>query len=134
MAAMKRKRLLLVLAALAALAVAGTAVLWPRRPRVTREKFDRIREGMTRADVEAILGPPGDYRNGPTRYEKVGPPEGLRLFRREFWWYDDGTFDVGFDGTGRIRWSVLFPARRVNAGALDNLRWRAKRQWRRWPP
>jgi hypothetical protein len=39
---------------------------WPRPSRVTAANFERIKEGMSRAEVEAILGPPGDYTTGPT--------------------------------------------------------------------
>jgi hypothetical protein len=60
---MRRRKLRWVLAGLAVLLLAvGGFVLWPRPNRVARENFDRIREGMTRAEVEAILGPPGDYQ------------------------------------------------------------------------
>jgi hypothetical protein len=58
----KRERLL-VLALLAA-AVALAAWWWRVGPsaRINREGYERLREGMTRADVEAALGvPPGDY-------------------------------------------------------------------------
>jgi hypothetical protein len=35
--------------------------LRPLRPGVTKENFDRIQIGMTRDEVEAILGPPTDF-------------------------------------------------------------------------
>jgi hypothetical protein len=133
----RRKRKLLLAAVLVplfapALVCIAALALWPRPDRVTPENYDRIHGGMTRAEVEVILGPPADYRNGPTRYEKYGPPEGRWFFQQEFWWYDDGTFHVSFDETDRVLWSRLHPARRVKEGALGNLRWRLKRQWRRW--
>jgi hypothetical protein len=35
----------------------------PQQSRVTKENFDRIKEGMSRAEVEAIFGgPAGDFR------------------------------------------------------------------------
>jgi hypothetical protein len=37
----------------------GAVVLWPTPDRITRESFDRVGMGMARADVEAVLGPPG---------------------------------------------------------------------------
>jgi hypothetical protein len=59
---MRRRRLLGALAA-GGLLAAGALVLWPHTNRVTRENFGLIREGMSRAEVESILGgPPGDYR------------------------------------------------------------------------
>jgi hypothetical protein len=61
---MRRWTLLVALAGLAVVVAAGVVVLWPRADRVTRANYERIQIGMTRADVEAILGPPGDYRTG----------------------------------------------------------------------
>jgi hypothetical protein len=67
---MRRRKLLVALAGLAVVGAAGAVVLWRRSAHVTRASCDRIRVGMSRAEVEAILGgPPGDYRAGPT----VGP-------------------------------------------------------------
>jgi hypothetical protein len=63
---MRRRTLLVALAGLAVVVGAGTVVLWPRADRITLENFDRIKKGMRRAEVEAILGPPGDYTTGPT--------------------------------------------------------------------
>jgi len=62
----KRMRWLL---GLTLLAVAGTAVfayLLHPRSAINRENFEKIREGMTLAEVEAILG-------GPARLEEHGP-------------------------------------------------------------
>ena len=45
-------------------------MLWPRPDRITRENYERIRVGMSSAEVEAILGgPPGDYRTVRTEDE-----------------------------------------------------------------
>jgi hypothetical protein len=52
--------------ALVALLAAGAFVMWPRPDRITRENYQRIRYGMSRGEVEAILGPPGDYTSAPT--------------------------------------------------------------------
>jgi hypothetical protein len=60
--AMRRRKLLVVLAGLAVVVAAGVAVLWPRPARVTPENYLRIEAGMTLAEVAAILGaPPGDF-------------------------------------------------------------------------
>jgi hypothetical protein len=51
--------MLLVLAAL-------ISIVAPRPSRVTRSAFERIEKGMTRVEVEKILGgPPGDYTTQP---------------------------------------------------------------------
>ena len=48
---------------------AGAFGLWPQRGQITFANFHRIQEGMSRAEVEAILdGPPGDYRTARTTY------------------------------------------------------------------
>src|SRR5947209_17090532 len=56
---MTRRRVLLLgsVAVVAALAVAVWMV-WPRRSVITRENIDRITDGMTLDEVEAILGGP----------------------------------------------------------------------------
>jgi hypothetical protein len=62
---MRRRRLLLAAGALALLAVvaAWTWLLVPRPgPGVTRANYERIREGMPLAEVEAIVGRKADYR------------------------------------------------------------------------
>jgi hypothetical protein len=60
---MRRRKLLWVSAVtLAVVGVAGFAA-WPNR--VTKENLSRIKSGMNRAEVEYLLGPPGDYRTGP---------------------------------------------------------------------
>ena len=66
-----RRRKLIALAGLAVLVAAGAFVLWPRPDRITRANYDRIRMGMSRAEVEAILGPPGDYTTGPVASMKI---------------------------------------------------------------
>ena len=68
---MKLRRRVLVLYVLAtALGLVGYAgfhayVFSP--PGVNREGFDRIRVGMTRREVEAVLGGPAGVRRGPER-------------------------------------------------------------------
>src|SRR5262245_13696687 len=62
---MRRRKPLVALAALAVVAAAGVVVVWPRAERVTRGNFDRIRDGMSRGEVAAILGAPGDYHRPP---------------------------------------------------------------------
>jgi hypothetical protein len=71
-----------VLAGLAVVVAAGAVVLWPRLPsRITRENFDRLKKGMSRAEVEAILGPPGDCRTGRGEIEIPYPQgNGLHCF------------------------------------------------------
>jgi hypothetical protein len=59
------------LAGLAVVVAAGVVVLWPQQPSspISRQNFGRIHVGMTQTEVEAILGPPGDYSTSPTEYD-----------------------------------------------------------------
>jgi hypothetical protein len=102
-----RKRLVVVVVVVVAV-VTGLGLLgWPRRHRINREGFERITEGMTRQEVEDILGrPPGDYtvrREGP--FILLHPPAGVNWSSQEHWISDDGwmvvTFDP-FDGAGPV--------------------------------
>jgi hypothetical protein len=134
---MRRRKLLgtLVLGLVALVAV----VVWPRPDRITRENFERIKNGMSRVEVEAILGPPEDYSTGPelpvssrhvtlNRSFEVIP--GSQYFR---WLNDTASVSVYFDQdavySARFRVPIL-----LKQTPLDNLLWRAKRQWRKVVP
>jgi hypothetical protein len=157
---MRRRTLLVALAGLAVVAAAGAVVLWPRPERITRENFDRIRDGITRADVEAILGPPGDYRTGhgemdygtgentdwtPDSGPDFAPRTNWSRLRgvrgqssedpslRAGWIGDSFAILIVVDKSGQVTHKSLSP-RRTTQGPLDNLLWRVKRQWRRWFP
>jgi hypothetical protein len=72
--------------ALAMLLLAVTLFIWGpsgHADRITRENFDRIQKGVTRAEVEEILGPPEDYSTGPTSMELRSHRFGLKEGRRE---------------------------------------------------
>jgi outer membrane protein assembly factor BamE (lipoprotein component of BamABCDE complex) len=81
---MRRRKLLVALAALVVVVAVGVLVLWPRADRVTEANLERIteanleriKEGMSRAEVEAILGAPGRLPDGPRR-------DGLRHHRMD---------------------------------------------------
>jgi hypothetical protein len=160
---MRRRTLLVVLAGLAVVGAAGAVVLWQTpSQRITRENCDRIGPGMTQAEVEAILGPPDDYRTGcgesdfgnDSASRWVGDPPGFHFSWRLGWfaypnflpvegvpttgmqanWFCDSCrICVVVDDAGRVRDSYVYN-RRLTQGPLDNLLWRAKRQWRRWFP
>ena len=61
----RRRLLLFGMLAIATVFAVAVWMLWPR-PGITRANAMRIEVGMTRADVEAVLG-------GPARDESVGP-------------------------------------------------------------
>jgi hypothetical protein len=104
----RERKLLVVLAGLAVVAAAGmvaVVVTWPpfqpvRPPLnpggVTPEDFQRIEKGMSRREVETILGgPPGNYAT-------VGVKERLRGSRqaisKDRWIGNRAAIDVWFSG------------------------------------
>ena len=131
---MRRRTLLVVLAGLAVVVAVGVAMVWPREDRITAENFGRIDEGMSTAEVEAILGPPGDYRTLPPRlddpwsHSALHPPANARI-----WHGNAGSIYVSFNHStsAGLAWTS---ANAIDRGTLGNLLWRAKRQWRRWFP
>jgi hypothetical protein len=112
----------------------------PRTDRITLENFRRIEKGMSRAEVCGILGPPGDYTTGPLEFVGPGelrpwyPPLTVVNDAREDWGWDEKTVSVTFDKSGGVSCAMYSGCQRVKQGPLDNLRWRAKRQWRKWFP
>jgi len=134
---MRRRTLLVVLAGLAVVVAAGVVVLWPRPERITRENFERIKEGMSQAEVEEILGPPGDYTTEPTDWENYSDLRGLLATDETMstWVFDEPVMIVVFDKkSGRVIGKLMNKNDRQNTGALYTLLWRAKRQWHRWFP
>jgi hypothetical protein len=145
---------------LAVLFVVGALTLWPQSGgRITQENCDRIREGMNREEVLAILGPPGDYRTVQTvdpvplyyRSDTPTPAEYAQAaFDREHvfvlrsddgpvpmerlrWLGDEGDIFVWFRPEG-VSSHGMVSSDKVAQSLLDNLLWRAKRQWRGWFP
>jgi hypothetical protein len=129
-----------------ALTVAVVLALWPRAQpdRATRENLDRVRKGMSRAEVYAILGPPGDYTTGPMGHSdghaiSVWNVNATRLHPSEIddpadWLTDSGWVCVNFDDRGMVAETGFDPCTKVPQGPLDNLLWRMRRQWWRWFP
>jgi hypothetical protein len=117
----QRWKLLVALAGLAVV-VAGAVVLWPSR--LTRENYDRIQNGMSRAEVYALLGPPDP------------DPFGTPGSGGEAWSRLDEIYAVFFDPSGRVCYKFLSYGlpRRTTQGPFDSLLWRAKRHWHRWFP
>jgi hypothetical protein len=103
----------MVLAALAAVVLAASFGWWHlfHPPGIDRRGFDRIRAGMSRREVEAILGgPPGDYRD-QIRYPRGGcclpresfPPEtDVGGYRAEEWTADEREVTVYFGADGTV--------------------------------
>ena len=135
-----RRRKLLVLTGLAVVVAAGMVVVWPEPPslvRVTMENCNLIRLGMTRAEVEAILGPPGDYRSHPT---EGFPPRGPNpvtsgaSFTCLQWQGDTIDIQICVTPNGDMLEMKAMSSQPAKLGPLDPLRWYAKRVWRRCFP
>jgi hypothetical protein len=129
---LKLRRVVLqaLLALLAAVAFVAF-VTWPRPDRATQESFSRIQRGMSRAEVGAILGPPGDYRSGETHdFVTRGSSPGDLI-----WETDHVIIIVRFQESGRVRsQTIQLVSVRGSNDPLDKLVWLAKRQWRKWFP
>ena len=115
---MTKRRLLLIAGPLAAVAVTlGVLAMLPPRPGVTKENFDRIEVGMTRAEVEVILGGP------------AGPA--FRRRSRDEWDSNenDDSVAIRFDNNDRVlekHWLGMPDERTAFDKLLDRLPWRKK--------
>ncbi len=116
---------LLTAGVLALLACAAAPVLLPKPIRITQASCARIQPGMTRTEVEAILGaPPGNYETGRGGIvlDLYGNGVLMREGRREEWGGDEGFIQVGFDDNDTVLWTRFVPAGR---------RWTFIEQWLR---
>ena len=137
---MRRRTWLVALAGLAVVVAAGVVLWRPQQgDRITFENFARIEEGMSQEEVEAIIGPPGDYRTGPARSDVSPKGVDWGLFNpflksRAQWNGDTAEITVQFHRRKGAVFACCDGVSRAEQSALDNLLWRAKRQWHRWFP
>ncbi len=139
----RRALLLGIVIALAALA--GTVwLLWPRTA-ISRENAEKVCAGMTRAEVEAILGGPArDEATGPIELDYDDSSDGdmrslLRMARVRLWmvelvqarddpdhyriWQSNQVAVwVEFGADGRVRDCHCLPMRRVGESPLAAVR------------
>lgn len=100
---MSKRRLVLFPLLAFSLLVACLWVTWPSPPGdvINRRAYEQIHEGLTRAEVDELVGlPPGDYtahKNAPGGFRSspgVPPP---------LWWAsDEGCLVVWFDADGLV--------------------------------
>jgi hypothetical protein len=148
-----RRTALLVVAGIV-LAALAIFVLCFGPSRITRDNYNRIEEGMSRAEVEQILGgPPGDYRTHRTMHDEndpntscLGDVDALALGVHGYLDDLDGPPTIvgkWFGNEGHIL--IYFSPETVEAkywwctvnyeqSTLNNVLWHAKRQWRKWFP
>jgi hypothetical protein len=103
---MRRRRITIGLIGLTALAgVAGVVVLsWPIP---LDDRVRHVRPGMTRAEVEAVLGAPPGHHTRIRGY--VGRPVRTNSPVQE-WYWDEGCIFVHFDVNGRAEEVEFYPS------------------------
>ena len=108
---------------LVSIVLAGAPLLIPAPAHpsaVTRANFDKLQQGMTGDEVEAVLGVSGNYSRNRSR--AVG--QSGMMFRR-YWVSDEGTIivemgpaELGLDGADRVAHKVFYPPPAVSCGEL----------------
>jgi hypothetical protein len=130
---------LVVLVGAAAVLMVWWVLVEPPHIWLGSDPYARLEVGMSRRQVEAELGPPGDYRSGAT---VVGPGTSNKLVNYDprsvavisEWLNDRWVFVVAFDGDGRVVRMFLRDNTWEKQGRFENLLWRTKRLWREWFP
>src|SRR5437763_14605246 len=93
-----RRWLLLATCFAVSVGAAGVA-LWPTEPRPRLATFEKVRVGMTREEVAAVVGgPPGLYKNGALVEDLAGFGGGPDC---DSWMSLDGELVVRFGPDGR---------------------------------
>jgi hypothetical protein len=110
---MSRRRVLVGLVVLAAVALI-TILLWPRAPRLSREKFQQVHEGMTDEEVWAKVGEqPRRQFSGPL----TAPGHSKSYARADLWQSSDVGLAVYYDDSGRAAHVFVFEVIRPPAWA-----------------
>jgi hypothetical protein len=143
---LRRRTTRIAAAVVLAGAVAAGAVLFASGPsRITLANFDLIHDGMTLRELEALLGPAGDYATGPTipqfefeesvlsfvrEVSKNFGPENrdLATLQKLEWEGDDGFIEVWLD-SGIVSRCTFTPTCRAETSTLEFLRWQLERLW-----
>lgn len=131
--AMRKWKLRWVLVVLTMLVAVGGFALWPQPMRINQQSFGRIQRGMNFAEVQAIVGQPGDYTTGPTITTYLSSSVDLGQQSHK-WKTDEGEFYLVLDGADLVTDKAFFPSEPEKQSPLDNLTWRARRKWRKWFP
>jgi hypothetical protein len=115
---MTRQRLIVLTALVFALAVGWAGWRCYRLKLViTFERMSDIQQGMTLAEVTAIIGgPPGDYTGGDAiTYMRGSVGEDSSVFYEGTnWWGREGMIQVQFDQYGRVESAGYYSARSIH--------------------
>jgi hypothetical protein len=139
---MRHRLVLFATAATTVVVIVSAVALLPQRSPISVENYTRIQMGMTLPEAEAILGPPGDYRTGPTKFDldAVAPeyvvdassPDDETLSQKR--WTNDRAQVCLYLGTtsGRVVIKDFDPLRPAVPTLLENLIGRAEQKWNEW--
>ena len=118
------KRWYVCLGVVVLLGLAGSAALIYSNPsRITRANFDRIQSGMTRDEVQAILGKAERCTKWRGRFQAGLPREGIRDGSGEIWEWDRGAVALVMVFDKDTLWVKKIRLRTVS----DTLIWHAKK-------
>src|SRR5579884_64827 len=107
----RRRRRRLWIGMLGLLAIPALVLLFfcSARTQITEANCDRIHEGMTQEEVEALLGgPPQGTALGYGQGRYGDDPRADPRFGKCCWWADDPedcNIEVLFDGNGKVQWA-----------------------------
>jgi hypothetical protein len=126
-----KRKLVIVLAGLAAAVAAGVVVCSPGPERVSEENFERIRTGMSQPEVCAILGPPGDYTNQPLKRVFWNGHVNLVEEQQDYCeiWYGDRHAIACFWHNGTLRSTKIADCETYQLSPIEQIRWRLWRLW-----
>jgi hypothetical protein len=103
---------------------------------ITINSYEQIQPGMTRAYVTAFLGPPGDYRTGPTVSDSLVQSEESRdtdlpdRLHGAFWEGDHGIIWIGFDDSGHVARKVFFRSTSLKESFFSEMMDGLERWWK----
>jgi hypothetical protein len=134
-----RHRLICCILMITALSVCTTTAMthWLEpgsEVRIKEEAYSAISLGMSRDEVEQPLGPPGDYRTGPTY-----PPATVCMgafepngARRLEWQSNEALIELFFDQANCVSDRGYKRLMRREPNLYNDLSWRIIRRWRIW--
>jgi len=138
----KVRRAALVAVPIVVVAIGAVAAFATPEPSAVtmRANFHRmaVKSVSSQAELVSILGPPGDHTTGPTT--ACSTPEHAEVrydyllgLPVDYWKTDTWEVKVlcAMDGCAILEYSTCA---KTPQSRIENLLWRAKRQWHRWFP
>jgi hypothetical protein len=119
-----RQRLMIEVTVLLVVSCITTFVMWRPWHAPTEDDYARVRNGMTRAEVEQLLGPPGDYRSWASRVN-ILPTDLPQTSQLDRWVTDDGLMWVRY-ADDKVNWKT-YRNPWEDSGVIDAIRRRLGR-------